>query len=89
MEGIAVLRQQKEKVLKVFAKYSRLNDPKQIQSHYQDAVKYLETIPRIELRETVLNFMGKNGTPLEAFADKSVIDRLVREGFIEELYNKR
>jgi hypothetical protein len=33
--------------------------------------------------------MGKNGTPLEAFADKSVIDRLVREGFIEELYNKR
>jgi hypothetical protein len=33
--------------------------------------------------------MGKKLIPLETIADNSVIDRLVREGFIEKLYRKR
>jgi hypothetical protein len=35
------------------------------------------------------NFMGKKPIPLETIADNSIIDRLVREGFIEKLYKKR
>jgi hypothetical protein len=33
--------------------------------------------------------MGKKGLPIETFADNSIIDRLVREGFIDQLYKKR
>jgi hypothetical protein len=33
--------------------------------------------------------MGKKGLPVEAFADNTIIDKLVREGFIEQLYKKR
>jgi len=91
MEGIAALHQQKEKALKVIAKYGRLTDPKKIEAHYQDSVDYLERLPRIDADAvaTILDFMGKKETPFEAFADRSIIDRLATEGFIEKIYRKR
>ena len=33
--------------------------------------------------------MGKKGLPIETFADNSIVDRLVREGFVDQLYKKR
>jgi hypothetical protein len=33
--------------------------------------------------------MDKKPIPLETIADNSIVDRLVREGFIEKLYKKR
>ena len=91
MEGIAALHQQKERALKVIAKYGRLADPKKIESHYQDSVDYLEKLPRIDAvaAATILDFMGKKDTPMETFADQSIVDRLAREGFVEKLYGKR
>ena len=90
MEGIAALHQQKEKALKVIAKYGRLTDPKKIEAHYQDSVDYLERLPRIDADAVamILDFMGKKETPFEAFADKSIIDRLASEGFVEKIYRK-
>jgi len=90
MEGIAALHQQKERALKVIAKYGRLADPKKIEAHYQDSVDYLEKLPRIDADAvaTILDFMGKKA-PMETFADKAIIDRLAREGFVEKLYGKR
>ena len=90
MEGIAALHQQKDKALKVIAKYGRLADPKKIEAHYQDSVDYLEKLPRIDADAvaTILDFMGKKA-PMETFADKAIIDRLAREGFVEKLYGKR
>jgi hypothetical protein len=32
---------------------------------------------------------GQETNPLETIADNSIVDRLVREGFIEKLYKKR
>ena len=32
--------------------------------------------------------MGKSGVPLETFADNSIVDKMVREGFIDKLYKK-
>lgn len=91
MEGIAALHQQKERALKVIAKYGRLADPKKIEAHYQDSVDYLEKLPRInaDAAATILDFMGKKDTPMETFADRSIVDRLAREGFVEKLYGKR
>jgi ABC-type nitrate/sulfonate/bicarbonate transport system substrate-binding protein len=91
MEGIATLHQQKERALKVIAKYGRLSEPKKIEAHYQDSVDYLEKLPRInaDAAATILEFMGKKDTPMETFADQLIVDRLAREGFVEKLYGRR
>jgi ABC-type nitrate/sulfonate/bicarbonate transport system substrate-binding protein len=89
-EGVAAMNQQKEQALKVIAKYARMTDPKMIEDHYRDSVTYLDRIPRAEPEavQTILEFMGKKGTPLETFQDNTIVDRLVREGFFDKLYNK-
>jgi ABC-type nitrate/sulfonate/bicarbonate transport system substrate-binding protein len=90
-EGVAALNNQKERALKVIAKYSRLTDAKLIEDHYKDSVTYLERTPRAEPEAlvTILEFMGKKEIPPETFVDNSIVDRLVREGFVDKLYQKR
>ena len=90
-EGVAAAHYQKERTLKVIAKYTRLKDPKMMEEFYKDADKFLDRVPRVEPEAIapIVEFMGKKPIPLEAIADNSVIDRLVREGFIEKLYKKR
>ena len=93
IEGVAVLRdpQQKETSLKVIARYTRLKEAKPVEEIYTDAFKYVDRVPRVEAEAVAatLDFMGKKGLPIETFADNSIIDRLVREGFIDQVYKKR
>lgn len=93
LEGVAVLRDptQKERVLKTVARYTRLGESKAVEEIYTDASKYVDRVPRVEADAvaTTLEFMGKKGLPVETFADNSIIDRLVKEGFIDQLYKKR
>lgn len=90
-EGVAAAHLQKEKALKVIGKYTRLKDPKLIDELYDDAVKFVERVPRVEPEAIapIVEFMGKKPIPIETIADNSIVDRLVREGFIEQLYKKR
>jgi len=89
-DGIAFLHQHKERAIKIITKYSRLSDPKSIQEFYNDSVTYLDRIPRAEPEaiNTILEFIGKKGTPLETFMDNTIVDRLSREGFFDKLYKK-
>ena len=89
-DGIAFLHHNKEQAIKIITKYSRLSDPKLIQDFYSDSVTYLDRVPRAEPEaiNTILDFMGKKGTPLETFMDNTIVDRLSREGFFEKLYKK-
>jgi ABC-type nitrate/sulfonate/bicarbonate transport system substrate-binding protein len=93
LEGVAVLRDpnQKERVLKTVARYTRLKESKAIEEIYSDAFKYVDRVPRVEAEAVAatLEFMGKKGLPIETFADNSIIDRLVKEGFVDQLYKKR
>jgi ABC-type nitrate/sulfonate/bicarbonate transport system substrate-binding protein len=93
LEGVSVLRDptQKERVIKMVARYTRLKEMKAVEEIYSDAAKYVDRIPRVEPEAVAatLEMMGKKGLPIETFADNSIIDRLVREGFIEQLYKKR
>ncbi|HEY7218188.1 MAG TPA: ABC transporter substrate-binding protein [Candidatus Binatia bacterium] len=93
IEGVAVLRdtQQKDTALKVIARYTRLKEAKPVEEIYTDAFKYVDRVPRVEAEAVAatLDFMGKKGLPIETFADNSIIDRLVREGFIDQVYKKR
>jgi ABC-type nitrate/sulfonate/bicarbonate transport system substrate-binding protein len=90
-EGIAALHHDKQRALKVIAKYSRRTHLKHLEDHYQDAVTYLERIPRVEPESvsTILEFEGKRNVRLETVFDNSIVDRMVREGFIDSLYKKR
>jgi NitT/TauT family transport system substrate-binding protein len=89
-EGVAFMNQNKERSLKVIAKYAHLRDAKQIEDHYRDSVAYLDRIPRAEPEaiQTILEFMGKKGIPSETFQDNTIVDKLTREGFFEKLYKK-
>jgi ABC-type nitrate/sulfonate/bicarbonate transport system substrate-binding protein len=89
-EGVAAMNLQKERAFKVIAKYAHMTDPKMIEDHYRDSVTYLDRIPRAEPEavQTILEFMGKKGTPVETFQDNTIVDRLVREGFFDKLYKK-
>lgn len=86
IEGVAGLRK-KEQAFRVLGKYLRgrsgaLDEP------YEYAVKYLEREPRVEpaVIKTVLDWEGKADVPVQRFFDNSIIDRLVQEGFIDNLY---
>jgi NitT/TauT family transport system substrate-binding protein len=90
-EGVAAANHQKELALKVIAKYTRLKDPKLIEELYSDAVKFLDRAPRVEQEAIapIVEFMGKKPIPVETIADNTIIDKLVREVFIDQLYKKR
>jgi hypothetical protein len=75
----------------VIQKHTRLKDPKLIEELYADGVKFLDRAPRVEAEAIVpiVEFMGKKPIAVETIADNSIIDRLVREGFVDKLYAKR
>src|SRR4249919_3211095 len=89
-DGVAVMNRQTEQALKIIAKYARLTDPKMIEDHYNDSVTYLDRIPKAdpEAVQTILEFMGKKGIPLDTFMDSAIVERLSREGFFDRLYKK-
>lgn len=89
-EGVAFMNQNKERALKIIAKYAHLRDAKQVEDHYRDSVTYLDRIPRAEpeAMQTILEFLGKKGIPSETFQDNSIVDKLTREGFFDRLYKK-
>ncbi|MEO6164085.1 MAG: ABC transporter substrate-binding protein [Candidatus Binatia bacterium] len=89
-DGIAFMHQNKERALKIIAKYSRLNDGKLIDQFFDDAMTYLDRVPRAEPEavQTILEFIGKKGVPVETFQDNAIVDKLVREGFFDRLYKK-
>ena len=89
-DGLAFMHRNKERALKIIAKYSRLTDPGMVEDFYNDSATYLDRIPRAEPEavQTILEFIGKKGTPVETFQDNSVIEKLTREGFFDKLYKK-
>ena len=89
-EGVAAMHFQKERANRAIAKYARLKDQKKIDEVYQDSIIYLEKTPRVEPESinSILDFMGKKGVPLDTFADNSLVDKMVREGFIDRLYKR-
>ena len=91
VEGVAALHFQKDNALKILAKYSRQTDPKKVGQTYEDSTTYLERVPRIqpEAVSTILEFMGKKGVSFETIGDNAIVDRLVREGFVDKLYKDR
>jgi NitT/TauT family transport system substrate-binding protein len=89
-DGLAFMHRNKERALKIIAKYSRLTDARMIEDFYTDSATYLDRIPRAEPEavQTILEFAGKKGVPVETFQDNTIVEKLTREGFFDKLYKK-
>jgi len=90
-EGVAYIHHNKEQASKIIAKYARLPEGAGTGEFYRDATTYLDRVPRTdpEAVQTIVEFMGKKGMPVESFYDNSMVDKLAREGFFESLYKGR
>lgn len=83
--GVAVIKTRKEFAVNVMRKYLRKTD---VEDSYEYAARYLERVPRVDPAsiQTVLAWEGKSDIAPSRFYDNSIIDRLVQEGFIDNLY---
>ncbi|MGH7784040.1 MAG: hypothetical protein ACREO5_09415, partial [Candidatus Binatia bacterium] len=87
IEGVAALKTRKEFAYKVLGKYL-LGGGDSLDEAYEYAVKYLDRNARIEpaVIQTVLNWEGKKDTSVNEFFDNTIIDSIIKEGFVERLY---
>jgi ABC-type nitrate/sulfonate/bicarbonate transport system substrate-binding protein len=85
IEAIAILRTRKNEGLEVLRKYLRRND---VQEAYDYAYKYLEPAARVDPAgiQTVLAWEGKTDIAPSRFYDNGIVERLVRDGFVDKLY---
>jgi ABC-type nitrate/sulfonate/bicarbonate transport system substrate-binding protein len=91
-EAIHVIKTDRERTIKVFAKWMRVEDPETLRSTYEYFAPRFSFPPRVNLegvRDT-LNFYAernpefKNHKP-EEFVDQSLLDELEKEGFFKKL----
>jgi NitT/TauT family transport system substrate-binding protein len=87
IEGVAALRSRKDFAYKVLGKYL-LASGESLDEAYDYAVKYLDRNARIEpaVIQTVLNWEGRKDTPVNEFFDNTIIDSIIKEGFVDRLY---
>jgi NitT/TauT family transport system substrate-binding protein len=87
VEGIAALKTGKPQALKLLAKYMGQRGGTS-EMHYEFVTKYLDSIPRVdpEAVDTVLEMVGSSGVTKTKLFDNSIVDRLVKQGFIDKLY---
>jgi ABC-type nitrate/sulfonate/bicarbonate transport system substrate-binding protein len=86
IEGVAALRTRKEFAYKVLGKY--LLGGESLDEAYEYAVKYLDREAKVDpaVIQTVLNWENKGETSVNDFFDNSIIDRIIKEGFVDRLY---
>jgi NitT/TauT family transport system substrate-binding protein len=87
IEGVAGLKSRKDLAYKVLAKYL-LGAGDSLDEAYEYAVKYLDRNARTEpaVIQTVLNWEGKKDASVNDFFDNSIIDSIIKEGFVDRLY---
>jgi NitT/TauT family transport system substrate-binding protein len=92
IEAVGTMNHDKETTYKVLAKYFKRSDPGFLDEMYGIAIKFSEKTPRVDGRSvaTVLEFEPVKGVEAETLApkviDNSIVDKLVREGFIEKVF---
>ncbi|MEX0806057.1 MAG: ABC transporter substrate-binding protein [Candidatus Binatia bacterium] len=94
VEGLAAFLNQKATAKKVLVKYIRRDQPDFLEETYDTASKYLEPVPRVDplIVPAILGFAGiKDVEANELTAkviDNSVLDKLQRERFFDNLFTK-
>lgn len=86
IEGVAALRARKDFAYKVISKYMA-GAGDSLDEAYEYAVKYLERSARTDpaVIQTVLNWENKGEGAVNDFFDNSIVDRIIKEGFVDKL----
>jgi NitT/TauT family transport system substrate-binding protein len=87
VEGIAALKTRKPQALKLLEKYMGQRGGT-AEMHYEFVTKYLDSIPRVDPAavDTVLEMIGAKGSAKMKLFDNTIVDRLVQEGWVDQLY---
>ena len=94
IEAVGAMNHDKEATLKVLAKYFKRSDANFLDETYALVTRFTEKTPRVDTRNvaTVLEFEPVKGVDAETLTakviDNSVIDKLVKDGFIEKVFAK-
>jgi NitT/TauT family transport system substrate-binding protein len=94
IEAVGAMNHDKATTLKVLAKYFKRGDPNFLDETYTLVTTFTEKTPRVDARNvtTVLEFEPVKGVDAETLTpkviDNSVVDKLVKEGFIEKIFGK-
>jgi ABC-type nitrate/sulfonate/bicarbonate transport system substrate-binding protein len=94
IEGVVAMRTNKSKASEVIGKYMRLRPEvvgeQTMNENYAYAYNSIDVEPRVEpaVINTVLNWSGKSSAKPEEFFDNTIIDRIVQEGFINQLQRR-
>jgi NitT/TauT family transport system substrate-binding protein len=94
IEGVVAMRTNKPRAHEVIGKYMRLRPEvvgeQTMTENYNYAYNSIDIEPRVEpaVIETVLNWAGKSNARVEDFFDNTTVDRILQEGFINDLYKK-
>ena len=91
-ESVHVIKTDRERTMKVFAKRMRVEDPETLRSTYDYFAPRFSFPPRVDLegvRETLRFYEEQNpdfkNRKAEEFVDHSVMDELEKEGFFKKL----
>jgi NitT/TauT family transport system substrate-binding protein len=86
LEGVAALRR-KDLAYKVLGKYMH-GAGDSLDEAYEYAVKYLDRTAKVDpaVIQTVLNWENKGEGSVNDFFDNSIVDRIIKEGFVDRLY---
>jgi NitT/TauT family transport system substrate-binding protein len=87
IEGVALLRTNKEFALRVLGKYMRRPE-NLLEEDYESFLKFVIPVPKTHpaVVQTVLDSLGKSNVPVTQFYDNSIIEKLERQGFIAQFY---
>jgi len=92
IEAVGAMNHDRDTTLKVLARYFKRNDPAFLDETYTLVTKFTEKTPRVDSRNvaTVLEFEPVKGVDAETLApkviDNSIVDKLVKEGFIDRVF---
>lgn len=94
IEGLAMMVHEKEKAIKILAKYLNRTDRPFLEEMYNLAKDHIDRVPRVDPRciSTALEFSNIKGVNSETLSaqliDNSFVDKLVKEKFIEKVFGK-
>ena len=94
IEAVGVMNHDRDLTLKVLARYFKRTDPAFLEKMYAIANRYIEKTPRVDARNvaTTLEFEPVEGVDAETLTpkviDNSLVDKLVKEGFIDKFFAK-
>src|SRR5262249_45540820 len=87
IEGVATIRTRKQKALEVLGKYLRQRGGS-FDMDYEYILKYIAPVPRVEPAavKLILEMVGQSSPSALKIYDNSIVDKLVQDGFVDDLY---